>query len=52
MIAEIKTEEKNINNLLFNYFFSKYQNPSDIYKTLRKTKGKKMTIKYIQSKKY
>ena len=40
-IAEIKKEEKNINNKLFNYYFSKYQNPSDMYKKLRETKGKK-----------
>ena len=53
MIAEIKKEEKNIDNLLFNYYFIKYQNPSDMYKKLRETKGKKkMKIKYIQSKKY
>ena len=50
--AEIKKEEKNINNKFFNYYFSKYQNPSDMYKTLLKTKGKKMKINYIQSKKY
>ena len=40
-IAEIKKEEKNINNKLFNYYFSKYQNPSDVYKKLHETKGKK-----------
>ena len=45
--AEIKKEEKNINNKFFNYYFSKYQNPSDMYKTLLKTKGKKMKINYI-----
>ena len=41
MIAEIKEEQKNIDNLLFNYYFIKYQSPSDMYKKLRKTKGKK-----------
>ena len=41
MIAEIKKEEKNIDNLLFNYYFIKYQNPSDMYKKLCETKGKK-----------
>ena len=46
-MAEIKKEEKTIGNLLFNYYFIKYQNPSDIYKKLRQTKGKKMKIKYI-----
>ena len=50
--AEIKKEEKNINNKFFNYYFSKYQNPSDMQKNLLKTKGKKMKINYIQSKKY
>ena len=39
-IAEIKKEEKNINNLLFKYYFTNYQNPSDIYIKLHKTKGK------------
>ena len=51
-ICEIKKEEKNINNKLFNCYFSKYQNPSDMYKKLLETKGKKMKIKCIQSKKY
>ena len=41
MIAEIKEEQKNIDNLLFNYYFIKYQSPSDMYKKLRETKGKK-----------
>ena len=40
-IAEIKKEEKNINNLLFKYYFTNYQNPSDMYKKLRETKGKR-----------
>ena len=40
-IAEIKREEENANNLAFSYYFSKYQNPSDMYKTLRETKGKR-----------
>ena len=40
-VAEIKKEEKNINNKLFNFCFSKYQNPSDMYKKLRETKDKK-----------
>ena len=46
-IAEVKREEENINSLVFKYYFSKYQNPSDMYKNLRKTKGKKMKVKYI-----
>ena len=37
-VAEIKKEE---NNKLFNYYFSRYQNPSDMYKKLRETKDKK-----------
>ena len=41
MTAEIKEEQKNIDNLLFNYYFIKYQSPSDMYKKLRETKGKK-----------
>ena len=41
MTAEIKEEQKNIDNLLFNYYFIKYQSPSDMYKKLPETKGKK-----------
>ena len=40
-IDKIKKAEKNINSLLFKYYFSKYQNPSDMYKKLRVTKGKR-----------
>ena len=36
-IAEIKREEKNINNLGFQYYFSKYL--SDMYKKLCETEG-------------
>ena len=32
--------KKSINNLLFKYYFTNYQNPSDMYKKLRETKGK------------
>ena len=39
-IAEIKKEEKNINNLLFKHSFIDYKNPSDMYKKLRETKDK------------
>ena len=47
-IAEIKKEEKNINNELFNRYFTNYQIPSDMYKKLRETEGKKdEDIKYI-----
>ena len=41
MIAKIKKEEKNIDNLLFRCYFIKYQNPSDMYKKLREAKGNK-----------
>ena len=40
-IAEIKKEEKNINNSLFKHHFTTYQNPSDMYKKLRETKSKR-----------
>ena len=39
-IAEIKKEEKNINNELLKYYFINYQKPSDMYKKLHETKGK------------
>ena len=38
-IAEIKKEEKNINNLLFKHYFINSQNPSDMCQKLRETKG-------------
>ena len=41
MFAKIKKEEKIIDNLLFNCYFIKYQNPSDMYKKLRETKVNK-----------
>ena len=49
-IAEIKKEEKNIKNELFKNFFTNYRSPSDIYKMLRETEGKKkkMRMKYMQ----
>ena len=47
-IAEIKIEQKNINNLLFKYYFANYQNPSNIYKKLREKKIKEIKMKYIQ----
>ena len=40
-IAEIEEEEKNINNELFKKYFTDYQSPSDMYKKLRETEGKK-----------
>ena len=46
-IAEIEEEEKNINNELFKKYFTNYRSPSDMYKKLCKTEGKKMRIKYI-----
>ena len=41
LVAEIEKEEKNIDNKLFKKYFTDYQSPSDMYKKLRKTKGKK-----------
>ena len=41
MIAEIEKEEKSMDNKLFKNYFTNYQSPSDIYKKLRKTEGKK-----------
>ena len=40
-IAEIKEEEKNINNELFQKHFTNYQSPSDMYKKLREAEGRK-----------
>ena len=50
-IAEIRIEQKNINNLLFKYYFANYQNRSNIYKKLREKKIKEIKMKYIQSMK-
>ena len=41
-IAKIEEEEKNINNELFKKYFTNYRSPSDMYKTLRETEGKKI----------
>ena len=38
-IAEIEGEEKNIYNKSFKKYFTNYQSPSDMYKTLRETEG-------------
>ena len=51
-IAEIKEEEKNVNNLLFNYYFTNYQSPSNMYKKNVRQTVKEIKIKYIQLKKY
>ena len=40
-IAEIEEEEKNINNELFKKYFTNYRSPSDMYKKLLETEGKK-----------
>ena len=40
-IAEIKEEEKNIRNELFKQYYTDYRSPSDIYKKLSKTEGKR-----------
>ena len=40
-IAEIEEAEKKMNNELFKKYFTDYRSPSDMYKTLRETEGKK-----------
>ena len=40
-IAEIKEEEKKINNKFFKEYSTNYQSPSDMYKTLREAEGRK-----------
>ena len=40
-IAEIEEEEKNIDNELFKEYFTNYRNPSDMYKKLYMTEGKR-----------
>ena len=40
-IAEIEGEEKNINNKLFKEYFTSYQSPSDMYKKLHETEGRR-----------
>ena len=45
-------KKKKTNDLFFTHYFNKYQNPSGMYKKLHEAKGKKMNIKYIQSRKY
>ena len=37
----IEEEEKNIDNKLFKEYFTNYQNPSDMYKKLRMTEGRR-----------
>ena len=37
----LKLKKKKKKNLLFKHHFTKYQNPSDMCKKLRETKGKK-----------
>ena len=41
MVAEIDREKKQIKNNLFKNYFTNYQGPSDMYKKLPKTEGKK-----------
>ena len=40
-IVKIGKEEKNINNKFFKKYFTNYRSPSDMYKKLRNTEGKK-----------
>ena len=42
-------KKKKTDNLFFNYYFIKYQNPSDMYKKLRETKGKKKNEDQVYS---
>ena len=51
MVAEIEKEEKNIDNELFKSYFTIYQSPSDMYKKLHKTEGKKKKISSICNQK-
>ena len=41
MVSEIDREKKQIKNNLFKNYFTNYQGPSDMYKKLPKTEGKK-----------
>ena len=43
-------KKKNIKNNLFKKYFTNYQSPSDMYKKLCDTEGKKMRIEHRQSK--
>ena len=38
-LDEVKRKEQNINDELFNAYFTDYQNPSSMYKKLSQTKG-------------
>ena len=38
-LTEIKRKEENINNQLFNYYFSVYRNPSSMYEKLSEAKN-------------
>ena len=40
-MPKLKKKKKNIKNELFKNFFTNYRSPSDIYKMLRETEGKK-----------
>ena len=46
-VAKIKREKKKINNNLFKEYFTIYQSPSDMYKTLSETEDEKLRIKHI-----
>ena len=46
-IAEIKKEEKNINDLLFKHCFNKYQNLCGMHKELYEKRGKKKKKKKL-----
>ena len=40
-LLKLRKKKKYINSLLFNYYFANYQNPSNMYKKLHETKGKR-----------
>ena len=42
-------KKKKTDNLFFNYYFIKYQNPSDMYKKISETKGKKKNEDQVYS---
>ena len=47
MLLKLKEKKKKINNNLFKEYFTIYQSPSDMYKTLSETEDEKLRIKHI-----
>ena len=50
-LDEIKRKEQNINDELFNAYFTDYQNPSSMYKKLSRTKGAVNEVRVYSIKK-